>query len=385
MTQDRVYQAGLAPVGGFVLLALFVPALCWISLSAKSRTATRRLNDAIKIYGIGGRNDPDYIVYQDIYIGRIPSGAFFAIAVLTLMNVYMSLLTIYTPEFLSPPKFLANFLLLGTNYGIPSSKETDRYILQTFDVICFSYLGWYVWTVSTIFSRIITMEIVPSTYYSVLIRLVIATILSVMFRHLWDSIPAYGARFSAEAIGFGVGLFPTSALHWMRRYLHRYLLSDTEITDEFSLDLIQGISPFRKLRLYEMGMDNCANLATQNPLILFATSKLRLMEVLDWIGQAQLLILVGKKKFQILQENGYRTGIDFDRGSQSGALSTLAALINYTEPQLLDVCRGLQKNPCYIRLLSLTGKVTTEAARADLVLRQPMDEPSEAANSIESA
>jgi hypothetical protein len=164
-------------------------------------------------------------------------------------------------------------------------------------------------------------------------------------------------KFLAEAVGFGTGLFPDSALQWLTRRLRRYLLGETESTAEFSLDLVQGISPYRKLRLNEIGLDNCMNLAAANPLTLYLASNLSLIEVIDWIAQAQLLIRVGSDKFLLLQANAYRTAIDLVRACASPAAGRLVELLGFTQPQLEDLRDGMLQDPNFVRIASLHGRI----------------------------
>jgi hypothetical protein len=135
--------------------------------------------------------------------------------------------------------------------------------------------------------------------------------------------------------------------------LRRYLLGADERLEEFPLDLIQGISPCRKLRLFEMGMDNCENLASANAVELFLTSNLEMVEVAGWIGQAQLAALAGAKGFLTLQQNGYRTVIDLHRASHSPAGPIVAGLLNFKQEQLVDLADGLEQDPSYRRLTEL--------------------------------
>lgn len=132
-----------------------------------------------------------------------------------------------------------------------------------------------------------------------------------------------------------------------------YLLGAEEKLEEFPLDLIQGVSPFRKLRLFEMGMDNCESPASANAVELYLTSNLKLVEGADWIGQAQLAVLVGAKAFLLLQRNGYRTVIDFHRASHSPAGPVVANLLNFKPEQLVDLAAGLEQDPSYRRLAEL--------------------------------
>ncbi|HJS88311.1 MAG TPA: hypothetical protein VJ779_22920 [Acetobacteraceae bacterium] len=367
---EAVVNGGLVPAGGCLLMALFVPMLCLIAVRLKSSRKQAKLNSAISLYNL--QEDHYYKVYQS----RQPpsrSQSCFPIVVISLLNVYFSMIMIYTPPVLAPPEFLSNFFLLGSRYGVPYDPDIARYMLQTFDVICFSYLGWYVWTVSTIFSRIMTMELVAATYYSILTRLVISVCVAVALRHmqsalgLLDAGEAAHPHFTAEAVGFGIGLFPLAALTVITRQLRRMLLGDAGRAEELSLELIQGISPFRNLRLYEVGLDNCENLAAANAVSLFLSSNLSLPEVIDWIGQAQLLVLVGPENFATLQKNGYRTSIDFQRACGSCARSRLAELLGYTDAQLLDLQDGLKTDPNFERLTQLRERLRSAQGRS----RQP--------------
>jgi hypothetical protein len=227
--------------------------------------------------------------------------------------------------------------------------------------MCFAYLGWYVWTVATIFARIATMELVPATYYSLLIRLAVAIFVAVVFRHLFEFMlpsSATATTFHAEAAGFAAGLFPESLLRSITTWLRKAFLVKSEIPPELALDLIQGISPYRKLRLFEIGFDNCTNLATANPLTLYLASDLNLTEVIDWIAQAQLLVRFGAAKFATLQANGYRTVIDLKRGVGSPAVGRLAEITGFSQAQMEDLSAGLESDPSFTSLAALHDRIT---------------------------
>ena len=103
-----------------------------------------------------------------------------------------------------------------------------------------------------------------------------------------------------------------------------------------------------------MGLDNCENLASANAVELFLTSNLKLVEVADWIGHAQLVVLVGKEGFLVLQKNGYRTIIDLDRASRFQAIGPmLGGLLRYKPEQLVDLADGLRLDPSFCRLKEL--------------------------------
>lgn len=354
-TVQKIFAGGWVPFGAVCMLAMFVPVLSGVAVWIKKTAGPARLAAAVELYGID--QDKYYQVFIRTRQPSIVSQTCIPIAVVAMVNLYFSTLFIYTPVALRPPGFMVNFLLLGSQYGVKSSPDTDYYMLQTFDAMCYAYLGWYVWTVATIFSRVTTMELVPATYYSLLTRLTVAVFTAVVFRHLQIMLLPSSTKFLAEAVGFGAGLFPDTLFQWMTRQLRRFLLGDTGLTNEYSLDLVQGISPYRKLRLHEIGLDNCMNLAAANPLNLYLASNLSLIEVIDWIAQAQLLMRVGTQKFALLQENGYRTAIDLKRATGSGAVGRLVDLLGFTQPQLEDLQSGMAQDPGFSRIEQLHARI----------------------------
>jgi hypothetical protein len=356
-------EFGFVGVGVWLTLALFIPALCLLSVRMRSKKSGE-LNDGIlKKFGL------DKCIYYEQYSGiqdaSIWRKAWFPILIISTLCIYYASLLVYTFDFVGSAENMGNFLLLGHEY-VPerTDKNLDGTLRQSLEVMCFAYLGWYVWAVSTIFSRIVTLELVAATFWSILIRLVIAVFVALMFRFLLPGLPWIGehSKLLAEGIGFGVGLFPDSALQFLADKLHHYLLDTGAGTEELPLELIQGVSSFRKLRLFEMGLDNCQNLASINAIELYFTSNLKLVEVIDWIAQAQLVTLVGKNNFKTLLENGYRNAIDFHCAAKSpGAQKVLEMLIKFPKAQLECLATGMENSPSFNRLMDIWALVLKQS------------------------
>jgi len=340
----------LLPLGGAVALAFFIPVLCILSVWIKQHRVEQREDAAWRTDSLSTTRY--FQNYRKNKLHNIVSETWFPILVIFLFSIYFTYLLVYTPQL--NEKGYQNFLLLGHFY-MSGGAGDDAYLRQSFAAMCFAYLGWYVWTISTIFSRLVTMELVAATYYNVLVRLVVAVFVALMFNHLQGILFPSGTTYGPEAIGFGAGLFPDAALASLNQKLRKMLLESDPLLETFPLDLIQGVSPFRKLRLFEMGLDNCENLAAANAVELFLKSNLKLVEVVDWIGQAQLAVLVGSKNFVTMQSNGYRTVIDLHRGAGSPALPVLAKLLNYEEAQVTDLAAGVETDPSFISLTELRG------------------------------
>jgi hypothetical protein len=338
------------PAGGALALAFFIPVLCGSSVWLKHRRSVNRHGAAERTDHLAGTHY--FQLYARNPMPNLIGQCWLPILVILLINLYFTRILVYTPPF-DVAQF-GNFLLLGHLFPAGLGADTLDYLRQSMNVMCYAYLGWYVWTVSTIFSRLVTLELVAATFYNVLMRLVVATFLALVFLHFQKIVPLTAGAASPEMIGFGIGLFPDTALAAIAAWLRRRLLGQDNRLEAFPLDLIQGISPFRKLRLYEMGLDDCANLASANAVELYLASSLKLVEVIDWIGQAQLLVLVGEARFLKLQQNGYRTIIDFHRGC--GKLEVrplLKTLLQFEDAQLIDVASGLAEDASYANLAEL--------------------------------
>jgi hypothetical protein len=113
-----------------------------------------------------------------------------------------------------------------------------------------------------------------------------------------------------------------------------------------------------------MGFDNCQNLAAANAIELYFASNLKIVEVLDWIAQAQLVTLVGPANFKKLLANGYRNAIDFHRAATSTeAQNILQALINFPKAQLDDLAKGMENSPTFNRLKNLWDLILEQSKK----------------------
>src|SRR5215470_4858607 len=151
--------------GAMTLFAAFIPILAGISVYLRHDRANTRLNAAVTLYGL--EDDRYYKIYLQNKLPELWKQTWFPISVMFLISLTKAL-----------GNDMSNLLVLGQKWEPKGLKElpeeAQSYRLGTFVTISFAYLGWYVWSIATIFSRLATLELVAATYTNMLIRLVMA-------------------------------------------------------------------------------------------------------------------------------------------------------------------------------------------------------------------
>ncbi len=207
-------------------------------------------------------------------------------------------------------------------------------------------LGSYVWSIQYIARRLINLDLSPGAYYSIGTRIIFATFVSLTFHHFIQSIHPAARKEMIEllpVIAFFTGVFPQRAM----QYIQEKLLVFKKLgkgADELSLEMIEGMNLFHRVRLAEVGIDNAQNLAEANLEELILKTPFNPGLLLDWIAQAKLYV-VFKDQISGLRRAGVRTVLDFRAACGENGLSTLAKLSEISEEQLATVYRVVSEDP----------------------------------------
>jgi hypothetical protein len=198
------------------------------------------------------------------------------------------------------------------------------------------FVGAYIWSIDYLILRIANFDLSPLSFLRtsghVLMTVFVAWVLC-------QVVAAPGIQEKlAVAIVLGIaflsGLYPTLGLnvlvdrlpHWLR--LKRDVAQAGEISRSFPLDLIDGIDPSIRFRLNQLEIAEVQNLATANPILLYIESPYGLLEVLDWMAQAQLLVEIGPERFLQARAAGVRDMVAFlDLGGSEEGRRLLAPLL----------------------------------------------------------
>lgn len=199
----------------------------------------------------------------------------------------------------------------------PKCEQADKladYQARTVVIACYAFLGWFAWSLVTVFERWRSYQIFSATFFRLLTRLAVAVIAAMVIRH------TYSLFFAADEIylvvvAFACGMVPESLVSVVLRGLQRlqFISQSREPPEQLELTQIEGITPSLRFRLNELGIEDAEGLAKINPVSLTEYTGLPLAETVDWVGQAQLLLLLKPDAYSILQSHGIRRIVDFIR------------------------------------------------------------------------
>jgi hypothetical protein len=235
-----------------------------------------------------------------------------------------------------------------------------------------AFLGAYVWGLHYIFQRYALNDLVSTVYYSLGIRMLLASLIALVLYNATDSLlGSESGDIMATlwpALAFVIGLFPRSGLRWLMEQLPMLSSEEHPSVRRAPLTMIEGIGSYDSLRLEELGIDTCYDLATTDfvPLILKTPYSAR--QLVDWILQAKLCACFGEH-VKDLRTNGLRTIIDL-KDLENDALDELAAKTSLTRSALRHAKESVRAD-LEIKRLQRIGTLLSqftpyEAAEQDL-------------------
>ena len=210
------------------------------------------------------------------------------------------------------------------------------------------FVGAYIWSIDYLILRIANFDLSPLSFLRtsghVLMTVFVAWVLCQVV-----AAPGIQEKLAVAVIlgiAFLSGLYPSLGLnvlidrlpHWLR--LKRDVPQAGEISRSFPLDLIDGIDPSIRFRLNQLEIAEVQNLATANPILLYVEAPYGLLEVIDWMAQAQLLAELGPERFLQARSAGIRDmGAFLELGGSEEGRRLLAPLCWRSPRQAMRQCR----------------------------------------------
>ena len=253
-----------------------------------------------------------------------------------------------------------DFVLAGGRIAELTGQSLEVYQTKTLLVITMAFLGAYVWSIQTIFRRILTLDLSPGTFQAISVRIIVATMIAVVIRHTYTFTGGKLDYAVLVLLGFGCGVFPQMAIGYLRERVKTLWPGETQEAEALPLSLIEGISLFDRVRLAELGIENAQNLALANPVEVFIRTPYRLELVMDWIAQAQALIFLTHVNYTKLRDTFLiRTIFQLhDTLAEEDSLSEVVRELNIAAPLLKSLRGTLEKKPAFVRLVELRNRMS---------------------------
>jgi hypothetical protein len=198
-------------------------------------------------------------------------------------------------------------------------------------VFAMAFFGAYLWGLQNIFRRYALNDLNPGVYYSLSVRMLLAGATALIIYNVYGALSGGtaagdGGDLAATlwpALAFLIGMFPQRGVRWLSERLPLLSPATDPAVRRAPLEMIEGVESHDSLRLEELGIDSCYDLAAADfvPLILKTPYSAR--QLVDWILQAKLCVSFGEA-VKDLREHGIRTVVDLETLTDA-QLETLAA------------------------------------------------------------
>ncbi len=248
-----------------------------------------------------------------------------------------------------------NFLLTGIAHLETDEMQTLR--VESMVAMSIAFLGAFIWSAQNILYRLNAGDLAPSVYLSSGLRMTLAPVLSVMILHLVTGVETLKVLHAGfPAIAFLVGWFPDRALLFLQEQSSA-IFRDTRSANNLPLSMIEGISPFDRARLSDLGISDAQNLANANFIELVVRTAFSPGQIIDWIGQAQLYIYFGDEILS-LRKHQVRTVFDMiPIGDNPEVLEMLAAATSINATGMRLFCERQTREPSIEQLLSFQRRL----------------------------
>lgn len=265
---------------------------------------------------------------------------------------------------LGGPKIL--MLDLGDFEHIGAIQKYQNGALLTFNM---AFLGAYLWGIQNIARRYTMNDLIPAAYYNIGVRMIFACILALVFYHFSEILPnIVTSMFTEEelvnvtatektatthlampVIAFLIGLFPQRGLKWLTEKFSMFTQQKDPSVRDLPLEMIEGVAIYDRVRLQELGIDSCYDLANADYIPYLFKSPYSPRELINWILQAKLCVYFGEH-VKSLREHGVHTVWHLNDYDES-ALKNLAKSTSLTEDTLLAVKSQISKDQEIKRLI----------------------------------
>lgn len=331
----------LLTAGVAAVLTLFLPL---IALSFSLFRRQRRVYELKRIFQLLNLQED----YQRVYEVQHP-GLYLAVAVafcsaISWAGLSVLLITVQN-GWTSLPTVLGDLSWVGRDQAL---------------VFGVAFLGAFLWGVQYLIRRYTLNDLTPAVYYTLGMRMILASTLAVLLSAAFgtldpqDVVGSDTAEVGAiwPAVAFLIGTFPQRGVHWLTARLPMLAPEADPTVHPMPLEKVQGIELLDRMRLEEVGIDSCYDLASTDFVPLLLKTPFGARELIDWILQAKLAVHFGDAVGD-LRERGIRTIVDLKTIKTEEDVARLAAETPATQTAIANAVRSANHDREIVRLLEL--------------------------------
>ena len=337
----------LAPLTPFKLI-VFIALYAFVPLTALTYYLSRRRRRVIEIDRVLALLEVDP-AYRKAYEPDKAGTYFSAVTYLSVVVVVGLSLLLFSRQ-------------IGLVDGeFPSAKlgEVDFPQQGSRIVLAMAFLGVYLSSLQHIFRRYAATDLTPTLYYGSSVRMIFASMVALVIYNAYSALAGGGDSDQGitatiwPALAFLIGVFPQQGLRWLTD--RTQMLSparDTSVRPA-PLEMVEGIEDHDVLRLEELGIDTCYDLASADFVPLLLKTSYSARQLVDWILQAKLCVYFGDA-VKDLRRLGIRTVIDL-QALTPPEIASLPADTSVTETILLRAAASVKNNAEINRLREIGG------------------------------
>ena len=313
-----------------VIISGFFPLAALTFLTTRIKKKKNEYEKVLKTFGISSKRDLSSVYGP----GRYFLPLFFATLICVIGSVTLIFPQELFPGLLGDEITVDSILLSGGEYGLMDG-DLQR---QSLTVLVFAFLGSFIWSSKNVIVRIINYDLLPNVFYLAGLRILLACSIALVLSFILgaESNPAIGLTQSLPWIALATGMMPDRIFTYLVDRFKIIAQGENFNTRELALRNIEGMSLAHRERLEEEGIDNAQNLAEASLTQLIMKTPFEARQLLDWIGQAKLLVYA-KDKMPYLRSVGIRSAYDFlTPDKDRRAMREITTSINLRTP-LLEV------------------------------------------------
>ena len=304
---------------------------------------------------------------QEVISYTFPTLIFITIAAI---GFYL-ILNVLGESFGSSNYFLRGFFQSGSSNGPLQSNEISNYQAATALIISAAFVGSYIWSINYLILRVANFDLTPLDFLRTSTHILLTSTLALIIRHVFDA--GYSVTLSAAVVlgvAFIVGYYPSFGLGALvdnlpaSFRLKRVPSNANDVGRDLPLDLIDGIDSTIKFRLANYEINDIQNIATENPINIYVSTPYSLVEIVDWVSQAQLLLAIGPDKYLIARKSSIRDicGLISLRqlSPKSLILKNIIADQNCSDAEISAIIDVIESSPHVKRLLQVKNNIIAD-------------------------